>query len=173
MANRAEAAEILREHQRAMADARRLMRESRQYWDEVRAGVDGIKSGLQVQAALLRRAASMPAWSDWSPPRRATDAAAEARCDPAAANTFAAVDRLVLQAEAAALSNAESLDGLIRQIKVLILENSEPGMLAGVLLEGIAQTISRLVTETDRPDFVAAALAVLQDRVEAAERARP
>jgi len=172
MRMREDAAEIIDEHRRAMADARRLMKETRSHWHGVRAEFDGIKSGLEVQLALLRRATAMPAWGDWSaPPQDAAASAAQARREAAiAAHTFSTVAALVAQAEAAALNNAASLDDLIRRIKALIRTNSEPGMLAGILLEGIAQTIGRLVPSAERPDFVAAVLAVLQDRVDPAPR---
>ena len=162
-----ETAEILREYCRQIAAARRLTQQNRESLRVVRMEIAEMRAGLEERLALRRQAVSLSAWTDWQVPDEAdaAPAAGPALGQTGSVDATSAVGALVFQAEAAAVNNAAALEELVRQIKALIGNNSEPGVLAGILIEGAAQAIGLLVPPPERAAFVAAALTLLCERV--------
>lgn len=161
------AAEIFRDHARCVDQARQLLVASREHSGSIAAELAAVRLRLMESRAVLERSAraSAAARTLLHQPQDlagASDAPSEAAAEPA--RSFAAITELVAQIEQAASRSREPIDDLIVQVKLMIASEPDAGIAIGVLVEGVAQALRRLVPEAEQLDMLVAAMAMLRDR---------
>lgn len=86
---------------------------------------------------------------------------------PGKTRSYGAVDGLAEQARQLADRMPNRLADLTREIHSLIAGEVDPYMLMGVLLEGLAQTVSARIPAARQPDTMLATLMMLRQRLDA------
>ncbi len=133
------------EHKRVLKNARTLLADTTRNSSELAAVVAEAKASLAASRALLRRPVTT-------------------LLTPQNGRTFPAIDELVARIERT-VAHANPLDDLTALIKSLVPGDTDPGVLMGVLLEGIVQVLLQRIPAAERRDTVIALCTMLCQRL--------